>query len=138
MIEEDLHLIQSFMHQAGTRAVADLIRSQSGEVEVYPPSARAEVQSSPYIQHTYPAPLAQQQSLPTWVMVTVVLLWTAAIIGVLILIMTSVVTVTGHAITNHPGAVLGALVLLTLAALVARRLKSSSACSGLHCGGCDQ
>jgi hypothetical protein len=142
MIEEDLHLIQGFMHQAGTRAVADLIRTQSGEVEVYQVPRRPEIQASPAV---YPTTRIQHRTSPPWAWVAIAVLWVSALIGLVVWVVRWLVSATATAVVGHSGAVVILMVLAVLAVVVlaGRRKTSKATCPGslltsVHCGGCDQ
>jgi hypothetical protein len=135
MIEEDLHLIQGFMHQAGTRAVADLIRTQSGQVEVYQVPRRPEIQASPA---AYPTARIRHRTSPPWALVAIAVLWVSALIGLVVWVVRWLASAATTAVVGHSGAVVVLMGLAVLAAVVlaGRRKTSKVACSGAHCGGC--
>lgn len=137
-VEEDLHLIQGFMHQAGTRAVADLIRTQSGEVEVYQVPRRPEIQASPAV---YPTVVRMQHhTSPPLAWVAIAVLWMSALIGLVIWVVRWLASAATTAVVGHSGAVvvLMGLAVLAVVVLAGRRKTSKAACSGAHCGGCDR
>jgi hypothetical protein len=136
MIEEDLHLIQGYMHAAGTRAVADLIRSRSSEVEVYQTPRQLEIQSSP---SGYPPSRIQHRSSPPWTLIAIGMLWAVSVIGLLVWVMRWLASATVTTVAGHSGTVVFLVGLALLAGMVwmSRGKNSKAVCSGAHCDGCD-